>query len=102
MTIKETLQEVRRLIDIGWTQNAYARLSDGRTCGPSDNRAVCWCLAGAFMRVGFENPETFYSSNTRARMFLRTWIQVPLTDFNDAASSKEEVLLVLDKAIARS
>jgi hypothetical protein len=61
MTIKEKLQEVRKVVANGWTQEAYAKNANdnyisndekyGTAIDPTDPEAVKFCISGACAKV---------------------------------------------------
>lgn len=95
-----TLLAARTLIDCeGWTQEDYARDSEGQCVDYTDPNAVCFCALGAV-----------YVSNSNSD--VRAWVNGHLQDvippsryvheWNDAhGRTKEEVLAAFDRAIAK-
>lgn len=96
MTTAETLREARALIDTPrkWTRAADARTADGKHTWPSDPNAVCFCMAGALIRLGEISTPAY-------RALLRHVTGGTLMEFNDApGTSHADVLAAFDAAIA--
>ena len=85
----KVLKKIKARIERGWTRGAYARDAQGFSCHGGAQEAVCWCLEGAIRAEGSENL---------VRILLRPYVD-DIVPFNDS-HSKEEVLAVLDAAIA--
>ncbi len=102
--VKLTLIEARQKISEGWTQGAYARMSnevdDGGRVPVDSPLATCWCSVGAVSAV---TPSGVYSTPYLAK--LREILDVPtIADIiqwnDDSFRTKEEVLDLFDRAIA--
>lgn len=109
MTIKENLQAAKQLlIEKGWTQHASARLEDGTKCAADDPHACCFCLGGAICRVAGEYMPGTASKYIPAWRFISGFVAGNTSycgaiNFNDEVGrTKEEVIALLDKAIAEA
>lgn len=113
MTTVEALKAARELISdpAKWTRGAYARDAEGRELtNPKNERAVCWCAAGAVRR--------FAGDRRRATELVRWVVGYPgrvygdtaLIDLNDggfggegkprpAPARHRKVLAAFDRAI---
>lgn len=106
VTAQETLILAREKIVQGWTYLASARDERGLPLASGDGRAVSWCLWGALAAVhdGDQNNSVFNQAMNRVRAVLPEKYQrgrFPDVDFNDdPQTTKEDVLRVLDRAIA--
>lgn len=101
--VKLTLIEARQKISEGWTQRAYARMSnevdDGGKVSAESRLATCWCVTGAVWAV---TPEAM--SSMPALNKLKEVMSWPSTtdiiQWNDEPTRiKEEVLELFDRAI---
>lgn len=97
--VKQTLIAARALIEKGWTQDAYARDADGAACSVNDDRATCFCMNGAVMRVA-----GIYRENDALMVFTALGSAAGVTRYshhwNDAPGrTQAEVLALFDKAI---
>lgn len=98
MSALEVLHKTRKLISRPetWTQNAWARSTDGHRCASGDPWAAAWCAAGALGRAaGFD-----MASYNAAYEYLRA--AAPFTsmvDWNDG-NGHADVLAAFDKAIS--
>ena len=83
-----------------WMQGWYAKNAEGKSVGPCNPDAVCWCSLGALHAVAHE--ENTYNTRLTAAGYLARvsaecgYSDVP--DFNDN-SSHETVMKAWDKAI---
>lgn len=102
--VKLILIEARQKVSEGWTQRAYARMSnevdDGGKVSADSRLATCWCSVGA---VGAVTPEAM--SSMPALNKLKEVMGWPSTadiiQWNDEPTRiKEEVLALFDMAIA--
>jgi hypothetical protein len=86
-TVAELLSDPAR-----WTQGYYARDAKGALVGPASQRAVCWCLLGAIVRVyGRRGHSSCLVASLREALNLPP--DVTLTNWNDApARTHAEVL----------
>lgn len=50
MNIKSILEEAKKLIEIGWAQEAIARDKNNTVCSPWAATATKWCAIGAIQR----------------------------------------------------
>lgn len=99
--VKLTLIEARQKISEGWTQGAYARMSnevdDGGKVSADSRLATCWCSVGAVSAVSPRPYETL-------RKLKETLGGVSTADIiqwnDDPTRTKEEVLDLFDRAIA--
>jgi hypothetical protein len=92
--IVRQLRELRALLDTGWTQNAMARDATGKEVDREDPSAVSFCLLGGLRMVGGES--TAGIRECLSKVLPPTF---GLVSFNDN-STKNEVLALIDKAIA--
>jgi hypothetical protein len=87
-----------------WTKKHFARSADGDAVSCSSKDAVCWCVEGAIgveasrlLRGGKDERGLYWAAISAAERL------VPEVDrlfvFNDAQSSVEPVLALLDRAI---
>lgn len=111
MLISTILQEAKKNIEAGWTQNEFARNKDGQNIWsfPNDN-AVCYCLVGAYHKVLGRNT---YDYEIDVDNYLKKAIEIfdPrfkvesettrfITAWNDCTERRKvEVLHVYDLAI---
>ena len=114
MSTVKFLEEIRDLIDAGWTQGYGARdVLDNRVHIHS-KEAVKFCLAGAMYKVsdGHWLRRLIGRTRTREEWKVRDALEdairdirppyVGLIGFNDmVATTQEEVLEVLDEALRR-
>ena len=114
------LTKARNLIDKkGWTQHAYARNRSGHSVDAADPGAVCFCMTGAIhlgarytTRAGLDplvrSMRIRYRSVAARHAVYQVLKKVRpsvsgIAAWNDVhATSKEEVLAVFDKAIAKA
>lgn len=93
------LGEVRARIEKGWCQGEWALDAHGATTYEGSQRAASWCLSGACANVACEQ-------GVRRILSRVVWPEsgtTSLVHFNDhVATCKEDVLAVIDKAIARA
>ena len=83
-----------------WTKGWYAQDAKGRSTRPAKSNAVCWCSAGAIIKVAHE--ESTYSTRFAATKYLAE-VSVEcgyngIPDLNDN-SSHEAVMKAWDRAI---
>ena len=89
----EKLKQARSLIERGWCRGAYARDVESESVDIASPRACSWCLDGALKAVSVD-----YETNKIVNRFTDG---MGLWAFNDAvAKGKEDVLAILDRAIA--
>jgi hypothetical protein len=92
--MKDLLIKARNLIRAKsrWTQGALARDKNGKECGSSSPKAVCWCAEGAlshFNRGRLSVP---------ALIALDGYVPSSVADFNDKSTHKD-VIALFNKAI---
>ncbi len=94
MTELEQLQATRALITAPehFTQSAMARTRDGKPCWPLAPDAVCWCITGAWLRVG-----DYRRSSTVLTKLSDAHNPMVVNDEDGHAA----VLAMLDRAIAQ-
>lgn len=102
--VKLTLIEARQKISEGWTQGAYARMSnevdDGGKVYADSRLATCWCSVGA---VGAVTPEAMSSlpALNKIKEVMNWPSTADIIQWNDDPTrTKEEVLDLFDRAIA--
>jgi hypothetical protein len=100
MTTLDVLKDVRELLSDPnhWTKGAYARDARDNFREPRAPDAVKFCLLGALAR--FDASEYEPALSRLAVGVQRRGQNATLAQFNDA-SSHEDVLALLDEAIAR-
>lgn len=96
MTIVESLQEARKLIERGWCQNAFAKDKYGEPVAVRSKSACAWCAAGAIAYVcqssHRQNCFVLFSSATKSWKGVDAW--------NDMRRrTKKQILATFDKAI---
>ena len=96
--VKKGLQRTKELVLNGWTQKALARDKDGEIVSPFGYDAVCWCLGGALLNVGWDNAmkmsHVIYEVGRKHGL-------IDLVSWNDHEDTNlEKVILLLDDAIA--
>lgn len=79
MTVSEIREAAARLLEQGWTQGYFAKDADGEACSGADPRAVCFCMAGALMRLAKQGD----ASRAYCEVKRELGVQV-LSDYNDA------------------
>lgn len=102
--VKLTLIEARQKVSEGWTQRAYARMSnevdDGGIVPPDSYRATCWCTAGAVWAVT-PHVADYTATLNKIKEVIGLEDTADIIEWNDAtARTKEEVLELFDRAIA--
>ena len=99
MTNKEVLQEARKFVEKGWTQGVFARDKEGNTVESKDPRACKWNAMGALIAA---NPQGLYRWLELCSIFHSLTDKSLSFAFNDEPeTTKEDVLALYDKAIAR-
>lgn len=84
-----------------WTQKANARDRDGKTTGALSGNAVCFCMAGAVIRVsGGDYPkEAVMAVLPKPNSLFHDW----LVAFNDAPGrTQSDVVAKLREAAAKA
>jgi hypothetical protein len=99
-----TLQAVRNLLadPAHWTQRVMARDANGGYSSPYDEKAVCFCLRGAFARVNDEGCDNWLAMNVvdEALFGAADGDTLHFVAWNDhAARTHADVIAALDKAI---
>jgi len=58
----ENIDRVWKLIENSsrWTQEVFAKDTNGIPCGALHPSAVCFCAVGALMKIYFERPNDIY------------------------------------------
>lgn len=98
MKVKELLADKNR-----WTQNVYARDAFDTSCGPLEERAICFCIIGAIKRC-YGDKESLEKhlagvNPVLARIkehLIEKGLGKDIAYFNDT-HTHEEVLAVLEK-----
>jgi hypothetical protein len=96
MTTVEKLKAAKELIIKGWTRGSFARRKNGKTIDPYHEDAVRFDAIGACKRVA---PAAYTDAVFALIRALPTKTLVEVTNVNDNAASKHEVLSLFDKAI---
>lgn len=114
LTAKEVFLKVKARIEQGWTQHAFARDKDGKSCFEQSDDACTWCISGALSREyystehRFDNP-TYTRTDDAIRNALYTYLPAHSSvseirnhvSFNDHPSTtKQDMLNYLDACIA--
>lgn len=102
--VKLILIEARQKISEGWTQRAYARMSnevdDGGKVSPESLLATCWCTTGAVWAV-IPRGTSSRSSFNKIKEVMGWESTDDIINWNDAPTrTQEEVLDLFDRAIA--
>ena len=99
--VKQVLTKARKLIEIGWTRGANARNNRQRITPITSPDATCFCIHGAVCRAthDLQLPDEI-SYRAMDRLDAVTPGGVSAVFFNDQASTKTQVLDLIDKAIA--
>ena len=115
--IHDILKETRAILDQpgNWTKNRNAEDKEGNEVAPAEAQACAWCLQGALMlatrRQGLEiYSETYDTARGIIERLALTRLPAsrvrnaypyPILSFNDdGATTHDQVLLVLDDAVA--
>ena len=87
------LREVRKIVERGWTKHKMY-----------DQERQNFCLLGAFSRVGRgQNGIVFNDVQIVRKVIQQNTRYAQIVSFNDAKeTTKEDILLMLDKAIAET
>ena len=109
----DNLKAVRAYIEKGWTQDAEARNEFGEAVTPVDPTAIEWDLCGAMEKVYYEvhyyvaNEDSpglsfFLEELTRPLNpeWVDVWNDIPEWE-SEAERTKEEVIELIDKGVAR-
>lgn len=106
----EILQEIRRLLEIGWTQGALARDETDREVDPMVETARRWCFVGAAIRARLNlfGPKIDEGTIERALRFAYRAMGdncfIPVlydpVNFNDRiCKTQQQMLKVMDDAL---
>ena len=101
MTTKEILQEARKFVEKGWTQEACARDKNGNRVNWADAEASSYCLVGA-LRVASGTQDVDDKVFQTLKKVSRTPFSTPRTYafYNDCKHiTQVDILKLLDKAI---
>ena len=111
--VLECLKETRKLVQQGWTQFCCARDALNETTGPSNPKAVKWCLFGAVARASFivNGPNSLFHEGYSLRnkttavldnIVIATTMAHEIVTWNDGPNrTQEEVIQVIDMAIEK-
>ncbi len=97
------LKAIKRLIGKPerWTKGSFALDRLGQGVSASSARAVCWCLHGAYDRIGY-GIEGLYSALDRAAEIEARSRNASMISYNDdPRRTHAQVMRLLDRAIAR-
>ena len=97
MKTKDVLVKARSLVEKGWTQGVAARNDYGYHVEPTDSDACYWCATGAIQAV---LPKDVLFSDYCDLLASEAPYDIVLFN-DDADTTKEDILKVYDKAIAR-
>lgn len=102
MELKSKLVEVRRVLEKGWCQHHRAETFSGEVVPPDDKNAVRFCIMGAVDRVVTDRDENREVLRLLHKLLPGTGpFMQSIVDFNDdSATSVDDVLALVDKAIA--
>lgn len=99
---RETLQELRKVVEAGWTQGCLARDKEDNECNVTAPHAEKFCLFGAIIKVAdcsFEK-EQYLHHTLCTTINPPSILQFRLTRWNDDESmNQQKVLEVIDKAL---
>ncbi len=94
------LRRARQLVADGWSQGAYARLTDGSPCPPDSARAAQFCLMGAIRR-GLTEADYSIPVESKVVQLLGFAIADEAVGWNDdERRTQADVLARMDKALA--
>jgi hypothetical protein len=86
-----------------WTQGYAALDSNRQPISPTDQRARCWCLAGALAAETGDRMSETYRNARRLMVEVLPFQRAPLTSFNDAPKrTQAEVVAKLREAAAKA
>lgn len=77
-----------------WTQHWFARDKDGRACNAENEKAVCWCVAGAFKKVSGQD-----FASIEFKKFARLFPNSAISNWNDSQPGYNAVAKRLDEII---
>ena len=111
---KMLLEEMKRLLEIGWTRSALARDKYGNKVSTKSEDACSFCLSGAVLRAVFNtSPADYVAENELMSMLERevealnpgkcnSWNGDNFVVWNDEyGRTKEEVIALVDTLIKR-
>jgi hypothetical protein len=99
-SVLEVLEQARKLlVEVGWTQHAFARNSRGHILESNDPTAVCYCALGAVFYISPSGSPLAGAAYKRLNAVIDGR---DIVRWNDSPErKKEDVLEVYDKAIAQ-
>lgn len=107
MTTLEILKAARELLsdEKRWTQHAFAKEADGKSCDYDSPAAVCWCAAGAIGKVYGGDTLTDRAMEAQALLAGSDVLhelgeESSVTNLNDSGTHAE-VLALFDRAIEK-
>ena len=93
--VRELLSEPGR-----WTQGYFARDAAGQECASKDPAATCWCVVGAMVRLGSDDPRPDIEFINALKAHLGP--PCSLSMWNDAPGrTHADVLALLDRVVAQ-
>jgi hypothetical protein len=96
MNISEILASAAMLCERGWCKEYHAIDANAVPVDPRSEQAVCWCIEGAVMKVA-------YAQTDEVMEYLRDALSTQyVSDWNDQAESKEQVVRELRDAALRA
>ena len=98
----EMIMEARRLIDLGWTQEAFARNAAGAEVSAFSHFAVRWSLTGALDAATARHPTRCLEARiaVHAALHARDATSEELWN-DDPARTQADALALLDDALPR-
>lgn len=98
--VKQVLTKARKLIEIGWTRGANARNNRHQELPITSSDATYFCVHGAVCRAthDLQLPDEI-SYRAMERLDAVTPGGVSAVFFNDQASTKTQVLDLIDKVL---
>jgi len=95
----EILEEARRLIALGWTQNEMARNAEGEAVLFTSDEASCFCIYGAICRATFQRDGGIDGACEVYNSTLGGAVSSPIFWNDRLGRTQEEVVKYLDKLI---
>ena len=78
-----------------WIQRSYAKDKDGKPVAIADEKAFCFCAAGALHRA-YPDPDTFFQQGERLNVHLEEIGFHSISQWNDAPDrTHDEVVATL-------